>query len=61
MNEENEEEYRLTLWGCLVEVLEDYNISTGSLTPRMGEHLVEDFMELLEKQGYIRKREEEEE
>lgn len=49
-----EEVYHITLWGCLSSVLLDYNIDLSHITPRMGEHMVNDFMEALENQGYLK-------
>ena len=57
MNEE--ERYRLTTWGCMQAVLTAWNINTDHLTPRMGECMVEDFMEMLVKHGYLTKEEDE--
>lgn len=54
-NKNNEEEYVLTMWGCLYAVLQDYDIDISHITPKMGEHMIEDLMELLEKSGYIGK------
>ena len=50
-----EENYRLTPWWCLMATLRDYNVDTTHVTPKMGEHIVNDFMELMVKQGYITK------
>ena len=47
--------YILTPWGCMSCTLSDYNIDYSHLTPAMGKHMVEDFMELMEKTGYVRK------
>lgn len=56
MGKKKDEGYRLTPWGCLVVVLKDYNLDVPlDMTSQMGEHLVEDFMELMEKQGYVTK------
>ena len=53
--DEDDEHYVLTPWGCLVCVLEDYNIDTNHITGRMGEHIVDDFMKLMESAGYVAK------
>lgn len=54
--EESEEElYVLTPWGCLVGVLLDYGIEVSHIKGRVGEHIVEDFMEAMEKAGYVSK------
>ena len=50
----------LTEWGCLSCVLSDYNIDFSHITPKMGSHMVQDFLELLERCGYIKKINEEE-
>ena len=56
MSEENKEEtYRLSLLGCLFTVLTDYGINISGITPKMGEHMVNDLMEIFEKQGYLRR------
>lgn len=55
IDNENDEAYCLSMWGCLYVVLQDYDIDVSHITPKMGEHMVEDLMELLEKQGYIGK------
>jgi len=55
MNEEGEEIYTLTMWGCLSETLEDYGIE-ANITSKVGEHLVNDFFKLLEKCGYIERK-----
>lgn len=49
----NEETYELTMWGCLYAVLQDYNVDVSHISGRLGEHIVEDFMELLKYCGYI--------
>lgn len=55
IDNENDETYCLSMWGCLYVVLNDYNINTDHITAKMGEHIIQDLMELLEKQGYIGK------
>lgn len=52
-------EFRLTQWGCLASVLDDYGIKTDHIKPRVGEHIVQDFLEVMFKNGYINKTEEE--
>lgn len=49
----DEERYRLTERGCLAATLMDYNVDISHLTPTMGRHMYEDFMKLMEKQGYV--------
>jgi hypothetical protein len=43
----------LTEWGCLSSVLTDYGVDISRVTGKIGEHIVEDFMELMVKCGYI--------
>ena len=57
---EEEEMYVLTPWGCLYSVLTDYNIPVDSVPGRVGEHIVEDFMEAMAKAGYVAKAEDKE-
>ena len=57
-SEECDEVFVLTLWGCLCSVLADYNVDVSHITPKMGEHMVEDFFEQMVKAGHIGKREE---
>lgn len=52
----DEEVYVLTPYGVLLSVMDDYGIDVNHITPRMAEHLFEDFMEALCKQGYVGKR-----
>lgn len=48
-------EFVLTEWGCLSAVLSDYGIDFSHISGRVGQHIVEDFMEMMEKSGYIAK------
>lgn len=51
---EDEEVYRLTPWGCLYAILMDYNVEgVEKVSARMGEHMVQDFINLLIAQGYL--------
>ena len=55
-NEINDDtKFVLTEWGCLASILVDYNIDFSHITPTMGKHMVEDFFNVLEKAGYIRR------
>lgn len=54
-NINDDEEYVLTLWGCLYLTLLDYGIDASHIPGKVGEHIVEDFMEMMEKAGYVRK------
>ena len=53
---EEDETYRLTSWGCLYCVLRDYGIELN-ISGRVGAMIVEDFLDLMVKQGHIRVRE----
>ena len=56
MQENNEDEiYALTPWGCLYAVMLDYNIDLSYVKSRVGEHIVEDFMDAMVNCGYISK------
>ena len=52
-NTNEEDRYMLTPWGCMYAIFLDYNINLSSISGTMGEHIVEDFMELMVKCGYI--------
>ena len=43
----------LSEWGCLRNVLVDYGVDVSRVTGKIGEHIVEDFLELMCKCGYI--------
>lgn len=45
----------LSEWGCLHSVLSDYGINVDHIKGKIGEHIVEDFLELMCECGYIRK------
>lgn len=49
----------LTEWGCLSSVLSDYGIDISHIPGKVGKHIVEDFMELMTKAGYVEKKKEE--
>ena len=50
--EDNDNEtYSLTMWGCLQATLADYGI-VADVSGKVGNHIVEDFFELLIKSGY---------
>ena len=57
-DEEDDETYILTPWGCLHSVLIDYGINVGYISGRVGEHIVDDFMDAMVKCGYVGKVEE---
>ena len=43
----------LTPWGCLSAVLTDYGVDWSHLTPTMGKHMVEDFMDAMVTAGHV--------
>lgn len=53
LKEYNEEIYCLTMYGCLLKTCEEYEVNISHLTSKIGEHFVEDLLELLVLQGYI--------
>lgn len=53
--DDNDVKYVLSPWGCLSVVLRDYGIDISRISGKVGSHIVEDFMELMEKSGYILK------
>ena len=54
----SEEKYVLTPWGCLYGTLLDYGINVDHIPGKVGEHMVEDFMEAMVKAGHVAKAEE---
>lgn len=54
-DDEDDEKYSLTPWGCLSETLRDYGVDIGFITPRMGQHMAEDFMELMCNTGNVKR------
>lgn len=52
--ESEDETYHLTPWGCLHCTLKDYGVDLDYISGRVGAHIVDDFMELMIKQGNIR-------
>lgn len=56
-DDDNEEKYVLTEWGCLYATLTDYGINVDHISGRVGAHIVEDFMDLMVGAGYIKKAE----
>ena len=55
-----DEYYTLTMWGCPSAVLEEYGFDTNHISGRVGEHIVEDYMDQLEQCGYLKKKEQDE-
>ena len=53
---ENEDTlYHITPWGCLYVTLIDYGIDVNHISGRVGNHIVEDFTDIMEKAGYLSK------
>ena len=50
---DDDDKFVLTEWGCLSSVLTDYGVDVSRVTGKIGEHIVEDFMELMCECGYI--------
>ena len=55
MKDSADETYSLTPWGCLYSVLLDYGIKLN-ISGRVGDMIIEDFVDLMDKQGLIRVR-----
>lgn len=53
ITDDDDVKYVLSPWGCLSVVLNDYGIDISRISGKVGSHIVEDFMELMEKAGYI--------
>ena len=51
----DDDTFFLTEWGCLYSVLNDYGIDVSHIKGKVGQHIVEDFMDLMEKAGYVEK------
>ena len=54
---DTEEKYMITEWGCLSSTLHDYGIDVSHISGRVGEHIVEDFMDAMCDAGYVAKKE----
>ena len=50
----------LSEWGCLHSVLSDYGINVDHIKGKVGQHIVEDFLELMCECGHIGKAEDKE-
>lgn len=57
MRNNKDEEFTLTPWGCLAGTLEEYGIDTSKVSPRVGEHIIEDFMDVMVRCGHVVKME----
>ena len=56
--EQEAKRYTLTEWGCLYTVLYNYGITEiEDISPEVGVNITKDFMELMCKTGYIKKKE----
>lgn len=55
----SQETYTLTPWGCLSAVLEDYGVDVSGIRSKVGEHIVEDFMEAIVISGYVERKDDE--
>lgn len=65
MEKKSEEKYTLTPMGCLYAVLLDYVgpdhlLDIRKIQGRVGEHIVEDFMDALVRTGYLERTSDEE-
>lgn len=59
MEFKDDDVFGFTEWGCLYSVLSDYGIDVSHIPGKVGSHIVEDFMELMEESGYVAKMKEE--
>ena len=50
---DDDAKFILSEWGCLSSVLTDYGVDISRVTGKIGEHIVEDFLELMCECGYI--------
>ena len=57
-HEDDDETYSLTMWGCLQVTLADYGIA-ADVPAKVGNHIVDDFFELLMENGYVEKKSDE--
>ena len=57
MQNENKPEVMLSIFGCILAIADDYGINMSHITPKIGEHMADDLMDLLCKQGYLTKAE----
>lgn len=65
MKKKSEEKYRLTPMGCLYAVLLDYVgpdhlLDIRKIQGRVGEHIVEDFVDAMVRTGYLGRKDDEE-
>ena len=47
-----EERYRLSLSECMLTILREYGVNIEHITQRIAEYMVQDFLNLLQLQGY---------
>jgi len=55
ININDNERFILSEWGCLYSILNDYGIDVSNISGRIGQHIVDDFMELMAEMGYVEK------
>lgn len=48
-----EEKFCLTEWGCLACAFADFNVDLPEISGKMGAAIVQDFLEIMQTQGYI--------
>ena len=56
MDDENVR-FVLTPWGCLSSVLTEYNVDVSRISGRVGQHIVDDFMDAMVRAGHVAKAE----
>lgn len=59
MEFDDDARFVLTEWGILAGIMSDYGIDVWHIPGRVGQHIIEDFMEGMVNAGYIAKNEEE--
>lgn len=50
-----DEIYALSEGACMTEILKGYGFDTSHVTMTIAEHMLEDLMDLLVRQGYVKK------
>ena len=61
MMNNDDKKWGITPWGCMYAVLQEYGFNPELLTPKIGEHMVEDFMAMMVKAGIVAEKEKEDE
>ena len=54
-DDDSEVRYQITPWGCLFAVLTEYGVDVGHISGRIGGHIVDDFMDVMQAAGYVSK------